>query len=236
MIKKALEYLVELAKPEIITVDGRTYTDKQLERVVYDPMATAIQMNTLSSLVAYIKSGVDKMKGKMIIHVVSPTRVELFSQLDNERRRECVAVVNASVPGFCFGRYMDHETFCIGLQSKFLDVYDRSSLLKFAGTVEAGTVAEYGDDGISQKATIKTGIASKGDAIVPNPVVLIPYRTFNEVPQVQSCFVFRMRGDRNIECALFEADGGAWENEAMMNIKEYLETELDGIDGYIVIC
>ena len=236
MIKEALEYLVELAKPEIITVDGRTYTDKQLERVVCDPMATAIHMNTLSSLVDYIKSGVDKMKGKMIIHVVSPTRVELFSQLDNERRRECVAVVNASVPDFSFGRYMDHETFCIGLQSKFLDVFDRSLLLKFAGTVEAGTVAEYGDDGVSQKATIKTGIAAKGDALVPNPVVLIPYRTFNEVPQVQSRFVFRMRGDRSIECALFEADGGAWENEAMMNIKEYLETELDGIDGYIVIC
>lgn len=44
--------------------------------------------------------------------------------------------------------------------------------VKFAGTVESGTLAEYGDDGVTQKATVKTGIASKGDAIVPNPVKL----------------------------------------------------------------
>ena len=38
-----------------------------------------------------------------------------------------------------------------------------------------------------------------------------------------------------IQCALFEADGGAWKNEAMKNIKAYLEKELEGIDGFIII-
>ena len=49
--------------------------------------------------------------------------------------------------------------------------------------MENKTVANYGDDGVSQKATITKGIAGKEDVIVPNPVTLRPYRTFLEVEQ-----------------------------------------------------
>ena len=113
---------------------------------------------------------------------------------------------------------------------------DKALLLKFAGTVEHGSIAEYGDDGVTQKATVRQGIASKTDAVVPNPVKLKPYRTFTEVAQPVSDFIFRMREDRGITCALFEADGGAWKNAAMKSIKEYLEFELEGYqDQFIVI-
>ena len=113
---------------------------------------------------------------------------------------------------------------------------DKALLLKFAGTVEQGSVAEYGDDGVTQKATVRQGIASKTDAVVPNPVKLRPYRTFTEVVQPASDFIFRMKEDRGITCALFEADGGAWKNAAMKNIKECLEFELEGYqDQFIVI-
>ena len=125
------------------------------------------------------------------------------------------------------------------MQSKFLDDpdTDRELLLKFAGTVEQGSVTEYGDDGVTQKATVKQGIASKTDAIVPNPVRLRPYRTFIEVEQPVSDFIFRMKdSSHGITCALFEADGGAWKNAAMRNVKEYLEFELaDFKDQFIVI-
>ena len=98
--------------------------------------------------------------------------------------------------------------------------------IEFAGTVEAGTVAEYGDDGVSQKAAIKTGIASKGEAIIPSPIKLKPYRTFLEVSQPESDFVFRMKESMGVFCALFEADGGAWKMDAMEYIKWYLEDRL----------
>ena len=122
------------------------------------------------------------------------------------------------------------------MQSKFLQTGDRELVLKFAGTVENGTVAQYSDDGVTQKATIKTGIASKGAAIVPNPVRLAPYRTFLEVDQPESLFIFRMkeRADE-INCALFEADGGAWQMEAMQNIKSYLQEELKELDQFTII-
>lgn len=101
------------------------------------------------------------------------------------------------------------------------------AVLRFAGTIESGTLAAYSDDGISQSATVKKGIAGKESALVPNPVKLRPYRTFIEVQQPESEFIFRMKDyDGEIGCAIFEADGGAWKREAMKNIKEYLEFEL----------
>ena len=235
MIKQALEYIVGLKEPAISEIHGSTYSDKQLNRISYIPYAKTIEMHTLTSLVDYIKANIDTMSNKMIIHVVSPTSVKLYSQLDNDRNREYLIEVNAQLPDFRFGDYIGHESFCIALQSKFIQNDDRDLVLKFAGTVEDGTVAEYGDDGITQKATVKTGLASKGDAIIPNPVKLRPYRTFLEVKQPESAFVFRMKSDRGVQCAIFEADGGAWKNAAMKNIKEYLQFELADMPQFTVI-
>lgn len=237
MIKEAIHYIVNLASPTISSINGETYSDKQLIRIDHNPHAVAIEMNTLSSLVRYIEKEIDSMPGKMIVHVKSPTSVVLYSQLDYDRKREHLVNVNAELPDFRFGQFIDHESFCINLQSKFIDSKDRSLILKFAGTVEAGSVAEYGDDGITQKATVKTGIASKGDALVPSPAVLTPYRTFLEVGQPESAFVFRMKQDSRgeVTCALFEADGGAWKIDAMNNIAEYLTKALVCFDNFIVI-
>lgn len=84
-----------------------------------------------------------------------------------------------------------------------------------------------------KKVTIKTGVASVAEAQVPNPVTLAPYRTFPEIEQVESKFIFRMKeGPR---AAIFEADGGAWKNETMFLIKEYLKDELKDLDYVKVI-
>lgn len=239
MLKDFIKYIVGLAEPHIQDIGGETYSDKPLHRISHIPYASEIRMNTLSSLIEYIKSGVDSFGEKMIVHVQSPTCVSMYSALDVERNRENVVEVRANVPEFSFNQFMDHEAFCIGVQSKFIDFpdTDKALLLKFAGTVEAGSVAEYGDDGISQKATVKTGIASKGEAIVPSPAFLCPYRTFVEVQQPRSSFIFRMKDDKykGIQCALFEADGGLWKIRAMDNIKLYLTEALKEYPNFIII-
>ena len=61
MIKKALEYIVGLNKPELMKVGGETYTDKTLLRVAHNPKADEIYMNTLTSLMDYIVSDTDTM-------------------------------------------------------------------------------------------------------------------------------------------------------------------------------
>ena len=48
--------------------------------------------------------------------------------------------------------------------------------MRVAGNIKSGTTANYSDDGVSQKTTIKSGV-ELADVIVPNPVKLRPYRT-----------------------------------------------------------
>lgn len=228
MIKDALQYIVGLGEAKIDEIGGQVYSDKPLHRVCHNPKADEIEMTTLQSLIDYIMSESDTMSSKMIVHVVSPTQVRMYSQLDKDRKREYMAVVNAELPTFPFNTFMDHEPFLIGVQSKFIPGNDAGLILKFAGTVECGSITEYGDDGVSQKATVKTGMASKSDAVIPSPVTLKPYRTFTEVEQPESSFIFRMKEDEchGVRCALFEADGGAWKLEAMESVREYLAREL----------
>lgn len=236
MIKEALEYIVGLSRPGLVEKDGAVWSDRKLSRVKWSPKAEPVKMSTLTSLIDYIKSETDAMDD-MIVHVVNPLEVRLFSALDEDRIRETLVVVEGHVPDFKYGLYMGNESFLISLQSKFLENEDRALLLKFAGTVENGTIANYGDDGVSQKATVSRTIVSKGECIVPNPVKLKPFRTFVEVEQPASDFVFRMRDDGRdgVQCAIFEADGGAWKNCAMESIKDYLKQELEGFKNFTVI-
>lgn len=237
MTKEALSFIVGMKEPKITEISGERYSDKQLMRVDKELRAAPLKMKTLTSLIDYINAGIDSTKGKMIVHVVAPDCVKLVSCLDADRQRETLVEVHAEIPDFNYGSFMDHESFLISLQAKFLPGEDRDLLLKFAGTVENGTVAQYGDDGVSQKATIKTGVASKADYIVPNPVLLAPYRTFTEVEQPRSSFIFRMRDDERggVKCAIFEADGGAWKNAAMESIAGYIREQLSGKEGFTVI-
>ena len=237
LTRDALQYIVGLKKAEVIEINGENYTDRDVERVDMQLRAEPIAMCTLTSLLDYLKAGIDKAAEKMLVQVTSPTSVRVISMLDMDRKRECLVEVNASVPDFSYGRYMDQESFIISLQAKFLPGEDRELLLKFAGTVKDESIAEYGDNGVTQKATIKTGISTVGDAIVPNPVTLRPFRTFLEVDQPESSFVFRMRqgNGRGIECAVYEADGGAWKNKAMESVKEYLKEGLKDLPQYTVI-
>lgn len=230
MLEKALRYIIGLSQPETMSIEGSTYSDKPMHRISYNPKAEPIKMNTLTSLVDYIKAEHGDIRETMFVHIVSPTKVRFFSELDHERKRECLVEVDALVPSFKFENFINHESFCIGLQSKFVDDPDTNKelLLKFAGTVESGSISEYGDDGVTQKATVKKGIASKTEAIVPSPALLKPYRTFVEIDQPESNFIFRMKEDKydGICCALYEADGGAWKAEAVQRIKAYLEEAL----------
>lgn len=76
------------------------------------------------------------------------------------------------------------------------------------------------DAGTARKITVTI-------AFKPNPVKLRPYRTFAEIEQPQSSYVFRIQdSDRGPSFKLVEADGGLWKNATMKKIKEYLAYEL----------
>lgn len=241
MIKAAINRILELAAPNITTINGRNYSDKDLEQIDAELRASSISMNTLTGLIDYIKGQKDFKEIPYIVQIVSPTEVRLISSLDKDRKRETLVEVKAEIPDFSYGRFIENEAFIIGVQSKFLDENaeknDKPVVLQFAGNVKAGTVAEYGDTGVGQKATIKKGAVSMVEAEVPSPCFLMPYRTFTEIPQPMSSFIFRVKDNERlgVEFALFEADGGAWKNEAKANIKEYLVEALKECKNITVI-
>ena len=230
-LKEALQYITglkaESMEPKVLEINGETYCTKDLTRYHRFPMASNLSVNTLTALVDYIKGKPEELRESSILHVVSPTKVLLFSGLIDERSRETLMAAGAIVNEFRFDDYYDQERFLIELQANFIESDDLTVLKQVAGTIESGTTANYDDDGVSQKTTIKSGIANKTDVIVPNPVKLRPYRTFAEIEQPQSSYVFRIQdSDRGPSFKLVEADGGLWKNTTMKKIKEYLAYEL----------
>jgi hypothetical protein len=222
MIKEALEYLVKLGNLEVYYENGQVLSNQKLH-VVESPLAESLEVRSLSGLVDYLKSGFD-IVDTVVVHVKSPTEVVVFDSLNDDMNRNYYIKANAMIPDFPFGRWLDSENFIIKLQSCFVKNNDRDIMLKVVGNIKEENVNTFGDDGVSQSVVAKTGVATVADVVVPNPVNLKPYRTFVEVEQPESEFIFRMQNGP--QCALFEADGGAWKLEAMRNIKNYLAEAL----------
>lgn len=231
LTKESLKYLAEQGinpKERVVSINNQSYVIDENGNPQYIALRylaeNALKINTLSGLVDYIKSNLDRADEKLYLHIASHKSVHLVSTLKPDGRREELAIAEAILPDFWFDRFYDMEEFNVALQSIFVKNPDREILLKVVGNLKEDNVKTTGDDGVSQAVIIKTGVASAADVKVPNPVTLIPYRTFVEVEQPESKFIFRMKdGPRG---AIFEADGGAWRNQAILNIKKYLGDQL----------
>ncbi len=226
-LKEAMEHFEELVKradaPQVLEICGKTYVNRDLRRYDEAPKARPVQARTLTALMDYMEHCSQEFPGRMIIHIVDPTHVRLLSELDAERERETLFETEAETSAFRFGEWYDQENFMIALQANFQANDDLAAVLKLAGNIVSKNDQTYSDDGTTQVATMTVGVASKADAIVPNPVTLIPFRTFQEVAQPESAFVFRI-GERGGTPAfkLIEAEGGLWKMTAVNAIKDYI--------------
>lgn len=233
--REAMEYLVNQGeeKVKVLDVNGRKFTNVHLTEIE-DHSPVAIQVRSLSSIVDYLKESTDvKATPRLIINVSGPTAVDVISEIKPDKSRDTYISGRADIPSLRFGQFDDVENFNIMLQSKYADTNDKQLLLKVTGCIQDDAVKNVGDNGVSQVVTVKIGPASVGNVEVPNPVTLAPFRTFTEIEQPASLFIFRMR--TGPEAALFEADGYAWKIEAVNNIKQYLANELKGMDNIIII-
>lgn len=231
MIKEALEYLINLRRPETVEIGDRILTRGDLN-ILREPVESPIHLSTLTGFVDFLKAEMGK-EAQGIVVVDSPTKIAFLSQVFGaEKQRDKYAVVEANIPERKFNNSMPMEQFIIWLQSSFIKTDMRDELLKLSSAIRIDDSNEIRDDGISQTATAKTGIAKLENVTLPNPVALQPYRTFQEVEQPESDFVFRI-SERGF--ALYEADGKAWVNEAMANVRDYLEKELLEYKGIKVL-
>lgn len=232
MIKAAIEKILSLHAVQRVEVGGREYTDRGLVPVKL-PVPDELILHTLTGIKDYLIENPDGLElDTVLAHILSPTEVLVFSRLSGqfEQRKHFVAAKHTQ-PEFAFGKYMDIETFIIELQSKFVQDDTTAKILQLIGNITDDLITTYADDGVTQGVTAKNGIGRVEACVVPNPVTLSPYRTFNEIVQPEGRFVFRLKSGTGTSTgrpavALFEADGGAWQLTAIKFIREWLRVNI----------
>ena len=231
MIEKAINKILELSRASILDIHGRKYTDKNVIPIK-SPLPSTLAVHTLSSLVDYLEKSIDSLEKKsLVIHVVSPVEVNLLGFLNNNNFCERPEFLSAiyEPPRFEYDRYTSLEDFIINLQANFVNTEKRADVLKVIGNLRDENVRQFEDDGVTQSVTAKTGIAVAENVTVPNPVKLKPFRSFPEIEQPESLFVFRMKTNpgQAPSCGLWEADNKLWKVEAIKNIAEWLKSKVD---------
>lgn len=239
MLKEFVDKLLELKRPETIKVDNRDYSTISIDPIL-EPVFEKLQVYNLESLITYIKDDPDILKNKRkLINIVSPTKILLQSNCyGNFKQRDTYMIVDCRelLPDIYFERFMSIEQFIITLKSKFVMTEQLEQIVKIVGNISDETVTNYNDDGITQQVTAKTGIARVGEVALPPRIELKPYRTFVEVEQPSSEFLLRAnKRNGEIEFALFEADGGAWKNESISLIAQYLKDKLEGVSNLTIL-
>lgn len=235
--KEAIEKIEDLVKSSlVVNIDGTSYTAEDLTPIVFEPMANSITISTLTGFVGFINQNIDKLdlSGGYITVINDENEVLLCSALlDKTRSRETIlkAKLDKNMEAFPFGDFLEQEDFTIKLHSLFekKDGDDFDYVSSVVSKIVQSNSTETEDDGITQHVTIRKGSsgALKETTAVKHIVKLSPYRTFREIEQVESQFLLRIKADNGkVWVALFEADGGAWRNEARTRIAEFLKDKI----------
>jgi len=221
MFDTLIKTIQEAVTPRAIEVNGRSFVSRPVHLPPAEPLASAIQIHSLSGIVDYVNETKDAQD--MVVVIESATEVGVYRWLDEYRNRENLLNATAIATEFKFNIFYGLEPFLISLQSQFVPSSDLDAALSILGNLADETSVKYEDDGVTQKVTAKTGIARVGEVSLPRILNLYPYRTFADIPQPAGKFLLRIKkGDQGPGAGLFEADGRLWEVEAIASIKAYL--------------
>lgn len=241
MIVEAINKIIALATPNTLDVGKLKYTDKELT-VIAPPIPSTMECSTLQGLVDLLDGGLEGAAegDDLFVVIESPTAVELVEKDSDDYGRRQV-IVRAEYPKdvklFPFNQWLNPESFIIAALSNFQRVKienddgsfakDLDYVIQIASKITADSTVDHEDDGITQRVAVKQGVTLKTDVALRGRVLLAPWRTFAEVDQVLSTFVFRTRvqGDQP-QLALFEGDGGRWKIDAVANIKAWLAKQI----------
>lgn len=226
MIKSAIEYLSDLRKPVTIKVDGKTFYD-----AIYSPAKdiypATLKVHNLTGIFDYLTEKPEVVWNGLFIHIEDFNNVILYQSMTGPFNQREPIIISLSRPfSFPFNEKMSLEKFIISLRALFVDNDDREYLLKFISGIKVDASATIKDDGVSQKIIARQGTSSLMSQISIKPVVrLRPFRTFTEIEQPESEFVFRLgtNSDKEPVASLYECDGEAWKQTAIENIKAWFK-------------
>lgn len=229
-IVKDIQQIVEDNKVQLIKVDDRmagerTFSTKSLTEI--KPVkyaANELRFSDLSSIVEIAKREIGRFDCPLYVNIETEKCVSVITSLDMEKEREKPYSAVAEGSRFTFGNGYDYEKFVIAIRSLFVQTDETANLLQLLKKVASVESVEMEDDGITQQVIAKQGARLASDIKISPICKLAPFRTFIEVEQPESEFLFRI-SEGNV-FALYEADGGAWKIKAKKNIRTFFEKAL----------
>lgn len=235
MLQPLIDRILKSADVQSVVVDDNEYFDRSLVLPPSEPLAKPIQISTLTGFTDYILNDIDEAAADFHIEIVSPTRVALRDQVEGRHRQRQTAIIadcSEMLTQFPCDRYLSTDEAVIKLMTAFKGEGDLAALLSHVGTLSLESSLEVDDDGTTQKTVNTVGIRKKAEGKLENPITLTPYRTFAEIEQPSSPYVYRLkRGREEIQFALFESGDQTWQLEAIALIKEQLQ-QLLADSGY----
>ena len=227
----AIDKIINLveSREKTIEIGNKTYSRFNYTRIVDDRRPGMLVFSTLGGLADYVQKNLDGVKPEECVVVIDGfNQVSLYTPVKGEKNdRSLIAIVKLEgVEDFPFGKFIEQEEFIIKFSALFYPELDKGKILSCVSTMVVKVDQKGEDTGGANNKTATKKIEIQGDE--PGPVVeLKPYRTFRELDQPKSKFIFRYKDFGGTPAiALYEADGGAWKIEAKKRIKEYLEETL----------
>jgi hypothetical protein len=237
MIKEAIDRIIDLAKIQTTEIDGHHYSRRVdgLRRIKSpeenEPETLIVQ--SLTGLVDYLRLNPDNLdKDNLFLHIVSPYSVALCDHIQpgNDNNRFIYAQAQTTVEGFRFNHWMPLEDFILSLMTCFVAEGQLIDLIALCGKVCNEKIESHSDDGVSQTIKIKTGITTRAEHKVENPIVLKPHMTFCEVDNGKMLAILRFKNSSDgMRAALFRTVDGLWQDQVIGNIEQYLAQELSDI-------
>lgn len=157
---------------------------------------------SLDALVALIKhEAVDRYASNahpLFVNCESFGSVTCYLSPDSgnyENRVTLYEAVATDVPGFRDSKWSLEEAM-VALRSKFQHTDDVDYILGLIGRMDVNQQISSEDNGVTQTVQVRSGVSFVENQQVRPIVSLAPYRTFQEVLQPESDFVFRVDQDR----------------------------------------
>ena len=237
-LKDAIESITTLANtakdPKTLEYNGHLYLidERGNANRIWEPKDTPEKKRvcSLDALVALIKhEAVDRYATNahpLFLNCESFGSVTCYLSPDSGNYENRVTLYEAAatdVPGFRDSKWSLEEAM-VALRSKFQHTEDVDYILGLIGRMDVNQQISSEDNGVTQTVQVRSGVSFVENQQVRPIVSLAPYRTFQEVLQPESDFVFRVDQDRNV--SLTEADGGMWKLAARNAVKTYLKDAL----------
>lgn len=172
-----------------------------------------------------------------VLHVSSFRSVAVVGSLEwpsLQRRTFARAVPSTQMTDYPYGKWLDPETALIAIRQAFTPSADRGYLLDLLATLREELVTTREDNGVTQMATVKTGLVMAEKIPVRPELDLFPMGlTFEEVdPKEPLHCAVRLKGggpDELPKVLLAATNLPEWEERTVERIRNWIANEIQTI-------